>query len=147
MNATDPDSPNLTYDFEVYAGGTLVAKVNGVSGDSSGITSATLTAALTDNTVYQWRTRAYDGNLYGPWTATASFTVHLPQTGITATIDFDPDTLNKSSNGTWVVVYIELPAGYNIKTSTSLRSASQGPSLRRRGLTRSATRTRTVSPT
>jgi hypothetical protein len=26
----------------------------------------------------------------------------------------DPDTLNKSSNGTWVVVYIELPAGYNV---------------------------------
>ena len=34
------------------------------------------------------------------------------QTSINATINFDPDTLNKSSNGTWVVVYIELPAPY-----------------------------------
>lgn len=41
-----------------------------------------------------------------------SFIVHVPRTGINATIDFDPDTLNKTSSGTWVVVYIELPAGY-----------------------------------
>ena len=44
----------------------------------------------------------------------ASFTVHIPQTGINATINFDPDTLNKGSKGTWVVVYIELPKGYKI---------------------------------
>ena len=35
-------------------------------------------------------------------------------TGISATIDFDPNTLNKTSNGTWVVVYIELPVGYKV---------------------------------
>ncbi len=115
VNATDPDSPSLTYDFEIYSGGALVTSIIGVPGGSSGITSATPATALTDNTIYQWRCRAYDGQLYGPWTSMASFTVHLPQTGITATIDFDPDTLNKSSNGTWVVVYIELPAGYNVK--------------------------------
>ncbi len=33
-------------------------------------------------------------------------------TSINATINFDPDTLNKTSKGNWVVVYIELPDGY-----------------------------------
>ena len=44
----------------------------------------------------------------------ATFSIHLPVTNITATIDFDPNTLNKKSNGNWVTVYIELPAGYNV---------------------------------
>ena len=112
VNATDPDSPQLTYDFEIYSGGTLTAQVTGVPEDGSGITSITLNRALPDNAAYQWRARAFDGSLYGPWTAMANFMVHVPKTGITATIDFDPDTLNTSSNGTWVVVYIELPTGY-----------------------------------
>ena len=68
-----------------------------------------------DNTVYQWRGRGYDGRPSGPRTKKGNFSLHLPQTGINATIDFDPDTLKKSSNGTWVVVYIELPTGYNAK--------------------------------
>jgi hypothetical protein len=33
---------------------------------------------------------------------------------IPATIDFDPDTLNKESKGKWVTVYTELTAGYNV---------------------------------
>jgi hypothetical protein len=121
----------LTYDFEIFValpltgnGGssginpdatTPVQTVLGVSENSSGITSVTLGTTLNDNTVYQWRARAFDGDRYGPWTAMASFTVHLPQTGISATINFDPDTLNQGSNGTWVVVYIELPTGYDVK--------------------------------
>jgi hypothetical protein len=115
VNATDPDSPSLTYDFEVYLNSTLVTTISGVSGDSSGITSVLISKALTDNTVYQWRARAFDGNLYGPWTSMASFTVHLTQTGITAEIDFEPETLNKKSEGKWVKVEIELPHGYNAK--------------------------------
>jgi hypothetical protein len=43
----------------------------------------------------------------------ATFSIHVPITTINATIDFDPDTLNKTSNGAWVVVYIELPVGYS----------------------------------
>jgi hypothetical protein len=112
QNAADPDSDTLTYDFEIYSAGVLAASVTGVPGDISGITSATLTTALSDNTVYQWRSRAFDGDRYGPWTVMANFTVHIPRTSINATIDFDPDTLNQTSNGTWVVVYIELPEGY-----------------------------------
>ncbi len=115
VNATDPDSPVLTYDFEIYSGGAVVQSATGIAQDNSGVTSATPGTALTDNTVYQWRSRAYDGQLYGPWTNMASFTIHIPKTSINATINFDPDMLNKSSNGTWVVVYIELPAGYNVR--------------------------------
>lgn len=111
-NAADPDSDNLTYEFEVYSGGSLVAAASGVTEETSGITTWTPGTALADNTVYQWRVRAYDGDSYGPWTAVATFTVHMPKTSINAMIDFDPDTLNKSSNGTWVVAYIELPAGF-----------------------------------
>ena len=33
---------------------------------------------------------------------------------IPATIDFDPDTLNNKSEGKWITVYTELPAGYNV---------------------------------
>jgi hypothetical protein len=112
-NATDPDSDSLTYDFEVYSGEALVINQSGVSSQESGTTSWTITTPLTDNTVYTWRCRAYDGDRYSAWTNTAGFTVHIPVTAIGATINFDPDTLNKASNGTWIVVYIELPAGYN----------------------------------
>ena len=113
-NAVDPDSDDLTYDFEVYAGDVLFQSITGVPEDSSGVTSAALSTALSDNTTYRWRARAYDGDRYGVWMAMATFSIHIPVTTINATVDFDPDTLNKKSNGTWVVVYIELPAGYNV---------------------------------
>jgi hypothetical protein len=45
----------------------------------------------------------------------ATFSVHQPVMNITATIDFDPNTLNRRSNGTWVVVHVELPEGYRIQ--------------------------------
>ncbi len=115
VNATDPDSPSLTYDFEVYLNSALVTTVSGVPGDSSGITSVTITKNLTDNTLYQWRARAFDGQLYGPWTSMANFAVHLPQTGITAEIELEPETLNKESEGKWVMVKIELPHGYSAR--------------------------------
>jgi len=111
INAVDPDRDRLVYDFEVTREGALVSGVSGAAEGGAGTTSVTL-SALADNTAYQWRARAFDGDRYGPWMTMAGFTVHVPRTGIDATIDFDPDTLNKTSNGTWVVVYIELPAGY-----------------------------------
>ena len=111
-NATDPDSDSLTYEFEIYAGGVLAGASAAVPGNVSGITTWTPGTPLTDNTVYQWRARANDGDSYGAWMDMAAFTVHVPKTSISATVDFDPDTLNQSSKGTWVVVYIELPDGY-----------------------------------
>lgn len=112
-NAVDPDNSIQSYDFEIYAGPTLAATVTGIPQDGSGMTSVTLNTPLVDNTAYQWRARAFDGGLYGAWSGMASFSMHLPVTSIGATIDFDPDTLNPKSNGTWVVVRIELPAGYD----------------------------------
>jgi hypothetical protein len=113
-NAIDPDSDTLTYDFEIYSNGTLVDIYTGIPEGSSGVTSVTLLKALTDNTTYTWTARAYDGDSYSEDMDTATFIVHLPIQNITATIDFDPNTLNKKSNGKWVTVYIELPDGYDV---------------------------------
>ncbi|OGW45719.1 MAG: hypothetical protein A2Y66_01370 [Nitrospirae bacterium RBG_13_41_22] len=113
-NPEDPDSDTLTYDFEIYSNGALIQSITGIPEDTSGITSITLSTALSDNTTYNWRARAYDGDRYGEWMDSAAFSIHLPVTNITATIDFDPNTLNQGSNGKWVTVHIELPDGYNV---------------------------------
>ncbi len=113
-NATDPDSDVLTYDFEIYLGGVLVNSVVGIPQDISGVTSYAVSTPLSDNTTYQWRARAHDGDRYGAWMDMATFSLHLPSQNITSTIDFDPNTLNQKSKGNWVTVYIELPAGYNV---------------------------------
>ena len=46
------------------------------------------------------------------------YTIESNETGIKeiiqATIDFNPDTLNKKSKGKWVTVYAELPEKYNV---------------------------------
>src|SRR3990172_2213200 len=111
-NATDPDSDTLTYNFEIYSNNVLTAKKAGVPQDSSGITSWTPDTNLPDNTAYTWRAQVSDGDSSGPWMDMATFSIHIQVTTINATIDFDPNTLNKTSNGTWVVVYIEFPTGY-----------------------------------
>ncbi|MDH4164481.1 MAG: hypothetical protein OEW15_17605 [Nitrospirota bacterium] len=111
VNATDPDSDRLTYDFEVYAGATLVWSATNVVEDPSGITSVAV-SMLADNTLYQWRARAFDNDRYGPWTAMASFTIHISQATIKVEIEVEPETLNRTSKGEWVMVEIELPHGY-----------------------------------
>jgi hypothetical protein len=112
-NAVDPDSDVLTYDFEIYNGSTVVWSRTGVPQDLSGKTSAAVTTALLDKMNYQWRARAYDGDRYGPWMTMAAFTVHVQQVGINVEIEVVPETLNKTSNGNWVMVKIELPHGYH----------------------------------
>lgn len=111
LNATDPDSSRLTYEFQVFYGSAMIWSASGVA-EGSGRTSTTLTVPLTDNTAYSWRCRANDGQRDGAWTAMTKFTVHLPQTGITVDIEFEPETLNQKSKGDWVMVEIELPHGY-----------------------------------
>lgn len=39
--------------------------------------------------------------------------LHITYRYIPATVDFDPDTLNRKSQGKWVTVYIGLPEGYD----------------------------------
>ncbi len=113
-NATDPDSDILTYDIEIYENGTVVQTITGIDENGTGITSLAVSDPLVDDTTYTWRARAYDGDRYGAWMEMATFSVHLPLTGINGTINFDPNTLNQQSNGKWVVVYIELPNGHDV---------------------------------
>ncbi|NOZ68619.1 MAG: hypothetical protein GXP46_05120 [Deferribacteres bacterium] len=113
-NASDPDSDTLTYDFEIYTDSSLIQAITAVPENISGITSVTPDNALSDNTTYTWRARAYDGDRYGPWMDMAEFSVHLPVKKITATIDVYPKTLDIKSKDKWVVVYIELPRGYDV---------------------------------
>jgi hypothetical protein len=113
LNASDPDSDVLTYDFEVYSGTTVVWSRIAVPQDASGTTSVSALAAMADNTIYQWRARAFDGDRYGPWMAMSTFTVHVQQAGINVEIEVEPETLNKKNHGNWVMVEIELPHGYH----------------------------------
>jgi prenyltransferase beta subunit len=113
-NSTDPDSDLLSYDFEIYDNNVLIQIILEIPEDISGITTITVSDSLTDNTTYQWRARAYDGDRYGAWMDLASFSIHLPVNSITADIEFRPRTLNKKSHGRWVVAYIELPRGYDV---------------------------------
>jgi hypothetical protein len=112
FNAVDPDSRNLTYDFEIYSGNTVISSFSNIPESATGTTSVTMKTPLADNTTYQWRSHAYDGNAYGPWMPMATFTTHVPVTGITAEIEFEPETLSQKSEGKWVTVEIELPHGY-----------------------------------
>ncbi len=113
VNATDPENDGLTYNFEVFAGGGLVYSVYGVPGDPLGITSITTDTALPDNSTYQWRCRAFDGERYGPWMDTASFTIHVSPAGIAVNVEIEPETLNGKDRGRWVLATIELPHGYD----------------------------------
>lgn len=113
VNALDPDSAGLTYDFEVYSNNLLVTSISGVSEGTSGKTAATLSSALADNTLYSWRARAFDGDRYGQWMNMATFTTHIMQTAIKAEIEFEPETLNRKDEGRWVKVEIELPHGFS----------------------------------
>lgn len=112
VNAADPDTTRLTYDFEVYNNGVAVDTITAAPEGTAGQTSVTLTKMLADNTTYSWRARAFDGDRYGAWMNMATFTTHIAQAAITAEIEFEPKTLNKKSNGTWVMLEIELPHGY-----------------------------------
>lgn len=114
-NALDPDGDVLSYQFEVYedAALTMPAVSTSSTAEGDGSTTWPLPTALQDDRQYWWRARASDGECYGPWMETATFTVHLPVQSIAGTINFDPDTLNLGSRGTWVTVYVEVPAGYD----------------------------------
>lgn len=114
-NAVDPDNDGLTYDFEIYSNNLLVDTIVGVPEGDGSTTAVTLDNALSDNTTYSWRARAFDGDRYGQWMNMATFTTHLPQATIMAEIRLKPETLSKKSNGTWVKVDILLPSEYKVE--------------------------------
>lgn len=111
VNAVDPEGEPLTYDFELYQGGLLIASFSKVT-PGAGTTSVALEQSLVDGSAYSWRVRAFDGDLYGPWMTMANFSIALPKAAISVEIEFEPETLNKRDEGEWVQVKIELPHGY-----------------------------------
>jgi hypothetical protein len=77
-NASDNDGDNLTYAFEVYSDSLMTVLVAQTSGrpHGTGITTWTVTPALTDDQEYFWRTQASDGFETGPWSQRGSFWVN-----------------------------------------------------------------------
>jgi Concanavalin A-like lectin/glucanases superfamily len=68
--ASDPDGGTLRYDFEAWAGHAAAPTVRVAAGSSAFIASGTGAAwaspALADGD-YEYRVRAFDGTLFGPW--------------------------------------------------------------------------------
>lgn len=76
-NAADPNDDRLSYEFQIFSDSGLTTLVDsGTVSETAGITAWTVSAPLIENRTYSWRARAYDGLLYGPWLAPASFRVN-----------------------------------------------------------------------
>ncbi|MHA1290307.1 MAG: glycoside hydrolase family 78 protein, partial [Candidatus Thorarchaeota archaeon] len=78
-NGTDAESDTLTYYFEIDTADTFdTANKQNSSGVSEGASTTTWTVpnALTDNTVWYWRCRSYDGYEYSSWMTTVSIVVN-----------------------------------------------------------------------
>jgi hypothetical protein len=90
-NATSPESPTLTYAFDLFrvdgAGLTLVASIRDVS-EGQPNTSWSPPVELGDGS-YSWRSRASDSHQPGPWMESAHFSIltdvpPAPPTGLAA---------------------------------------------------------------
>ena len=78
-NGSDADGDALTYYFEIDTADTFdTADKQSSSGVSEGTDTTTWTVpnALTDNTVWYWRCRSYDGYEYSSWMTTASVVIN-----------------------------------------------------------------------
>ena len=80
VKAADPDSPYLTYEFQVHAdeAGTLrIFEATGLLEGAEGIASCPVRIELADNTPYYWRARARDDRgATGPWTDLSPFRIN-----------------------------------------------------------------------
>lgn len=75
-NATDADGDTLTYAFEVRdASNAVVVSIAGVP-ETVAETAWPVAIALAENATFTWRARASDGQVFGPWSAAASFRVN-----------------------------------------------------------------------
>ncbi len=75
-NAVDPDNDPLTYEFLVSnASGVTIASIRGVPSGATE-TTWTVTTTLQENGTFQWRARAFDGSLNGPWSSPEAFRVN-----------------------------------------------------------------------
>lgn len=69
LNGEHSAKESVTYDFEVYADAAMTERVAGITGiaETPVSTGWTVDIALTDNTEYHWRGRAFNGTLYSEW--------------------------------------------------------------------------------
>jgi hypothetical protein len=76
--ASDPEVDVLTYSYEVSDDSLMSNIVASASGQppASGYTSWTVSPPLSDEGIYYWRIRAFDGFEYGAWSSPASFWVN-----------------------------------------------------------------------
>ncbi len=91
-NSTDPDSPNLTYNFDLGIDPDftqIVATIKGVA-SGQGTTSWTIPANLQENGLYYWRAQADDWLMEGPWSATARFQVNTANDAPSAPVVTSP---------------------------------------------------------
>ncbi|MEZ5359331.1 MAG: C10 family peptidase [Candidatus Zixiibacteriota bacterium] len=77
-SVVDPEGDDVTYGFEVYSDAGLTSLVTSVSAvpSQAGTTGWQVDAALSEDQVYYWRTRADDEYEVGDWTGAASFWVN-----------------------------------------------------------------------
>ncbi|MCK5506305.1 MAG: VCBS repeat-containing protein, partial [Thermodesulfovibrionia bacterium] len=77
-NASDPDSENLTYNFELALDTGFTQIVSGEIGtfEGDGITSWQVPVNLSENTYYYWRGQADDWLVEGQWMTAAGFFVN-----------------------------------------------------------------------
>lgn len=78
VNSTDSEGDTKTYDYEVYSDSLLTILIDQATGQPEGgeTSSWTVTVPLTDDMIYYWRVRAYDGYEYGGWSSAASFWIN-----------------------------------------------------------------------
>lgn len=92
-NASDPDSIDIGYNFEVASDPAflnIAAQAAGVA-ETSGQSSWQLTVLLRDNTLYYWRAQADDYLDTGPWSSSASFFVNTANDSPSAPASLSPD--------------------------------------------------------
>ncbi|MEW6602439.1 MAG: FG-GAP-like repeat-containing protein, partial [Nitrospirota bacterium] len=77
-NATDPDSDNLTYNFEIAYDIDFTQTAASHIGifEGAGTTSWQVPVNLTENTWYYWRAQADDWFIEGPWMTPARFFIN-----------------------------------------------------------------------
>jgi len=78
QNAGDDEGDLPTYDYEVYADSALTVAVDQAAGQpqGSGSSSWSMTVPLSEDAIYYWRARAFDGFEHGNWSPPASFWVN-----------------------------------------------------------------------
>lgn len=77
-NSNDAEGDVLTYAYQVFSDSLMTSLVAETDGQPQGVGSSQwmVSTALDEDWIYYWRTRAFDGFEYGPWSDSASFWVN-----------------------------------------------------------------------